>query len=66
VLIAGKLAGVTTVPELIAAAKAKPGTLKFGSTGPGTGSHLGVVKFNLSAGINAVDVPPRPTDAIAA
>lgn len=27
--------------------------------------HLGVVKFNLSAGINAVDVPPRPTDAIA-
>ena len=65
VLIAGKLAGVTTVPELIAAAKAKPGTLKFGSTGPGTGSHLGVVKFNLSAGINAVDVPARPTDAIA-
>jgi tripartite-type tricarboxylate transporter receptor subunit TctC len=65
VLIAGKLAGVTTVGELIAAAKANPGKLKFGSTGPGTGSHLGVVKFNLSAGISAVDVPPRPTDAIA-
>jgi tripartite-type tricarboxylate transporter receptor subunit TctC len=65
VLIAGKLAGITTVGELIAAAKAKPGKLKFGSTGPGTGTHLGVVKFNLSAGINAVDVPPQPTDAIA-
>ena len=65
VLIAGKQAGVTTVGELIAAAKAKPGKLKFGSTGPGTGTHLGVIKFNLSAGIDAVDVPPQPTDAIA-
>ena len=65
VLIASKLAGITTVGELIAAAKAKPGKLKFGSTGPGTGTHLGVVKFNLSAGINAVDVPPKPADAIA-
>jgi len=65
VLIAGKAAGVTTIAELIAAAKATPGELKFGSTGPGTGSHLGVVKFNLSAGIEAADVPPQPTDAIA-
>ena len=65
VLIAGKSAGFTTVGQLIAAAKAKPGKLKFGSTGPGTGTHLGVVKFNLSAGIKAVDVPPQPTDAIA-
>lgn len=65
VLVTGKLAGVKSVGELIAAAKAKPGTLKFGSTGPGTGTHLGVVKFNLGAGINAVDVPPQPTDAIA-
>ena len=65
VLIAGKLAGITTVGELIAAAKGKRGKLKFGSTGPGTGTHLGVVKFNLSAGISAVDVPPQPTDAIA-
>ena len=63
-LLSGKAARVTTVAELIAAAKAVPGKLKFGSTGRGTGSHLGVVKFNLSAGIEAVDVPPRPTDAI--
>src|SRR5580704_7184280 len=65
VLIAGKAAGVTTVAGLIAAAKATPGKFKFGSTGPGTGSHLGVVRFNLSAGIEAVDVPPQRTDAIA-
>jgi len=54
VLVAGKRAGVATVGELIAAAKAKPGELRFGSTGPGTGTHLGIVKFNLSAGIKAV------------
>src|SRR5712671_7515337 len=33
VLVVGKPAGVTTVGELIAAAKAKPAKLKFGSTG---------------------------------
>jgi tripartite-type tricarboxylate transporter receptor subunit TctC len=65
VLIVGKLAGITTVGELIATAKANPGKLKFGSTGRGTGTHLGIVKFNLSAGINSVDVPPQATDAIA-
>jgi tripartite-type tricarboxylate transporter receptor subunit TctC len=64
-LVAGNLAGITTVRELIAAAKSKPGELKFGSTGTGTGTHLGIVKFNLAAGIKVVDVPPRPTDAIA-
>ncbi len=65
VLVAGKPARITTVRELIAAAKLKPGELKFGSTGPGTGTHLGIVKFNFEAGIKAVDVPPQPTDAIA-
>jgi tripartite-type tricarboxylate transporter receptor subunit TctC len=65
VLVASKSAGVTTVGELIAAAKAKPNELKFASTGAGSGTHLGIVKFNLHAGITAVDVPPRPTDAIA-
>ena len=64
VLVAGKPAGVTSVRALIAAAKAKPGALKFGSTGAGTGTHLGIVTFNLDAGIRAVDVPPQPTDAI--
>ena len=43
VLIAGKAAGITRVGELIAAAKSKPGQLKFGSRGVGTGTHLGAV-----------------------
>ena len=65
VLIAGKAAGITTVGELIAAAKSKPGQLKFGSRGVGTGTHLGAEKFNLAAGIKTVHVPAGRNDAIA-
>jgi tripartite-type tricarboxylate transporter receptor subunit TctC len=65
VLVASKLVGITTVGELVAAAKAKPAELKFGSTGLGTGTHLGVEKFNLEAGIKAIHVPARQGDAIA-
>jgi tripartite-type tricarboxylate transporter receptor subunit TctC len=65
VLVASNLAGITTVGELVAAAKAKPGVLKFGSTGLGTGTHLGVLKLNIEAGIQAVHVPAREGDAIA-
>lgn len=65
VIVASKLAGIGSVRELVAAAKAKPGELKFGSTGMGTASHLGLEEFNLAAGINAVHVPAGPGEAIA-
>jgi tripartite-type tricarboxylate transporter receptor subunit TctC len=65
VLVTGKLTGITLVGELVAAARAKSGQLKFGSTGMGTGSHLGVEKFNLAAGIKAVHVPAPPGEGIA-
>jgi tripartite-type tricarboxylate transporter receptor subunit TctC len=65
VLVAGKSSRITSVGELIAAAKAKPGELKFGSTGVGTGTHLGIEKFNLEAGIRAAHLPAQPGDAIA-
>ena len=65
VLVAGETTGLATVGALIAAARAKPGQLRFGSTGVGTGTHLGIEKFNLAAGINATHVPARGSDAIA-
>jgi tripartite-type tricarboxylate transporter receptor subunit TctC len=65
VIVASKLAGIASVRELVAAAKAKPGELKFGSSGMGTGSHLGLEEFNLAAGIKAVHVPAGPGEAIA-
>ena len=57
VLVAGTSSGITSVRDLIAAAKRKPGELKFGSAGIGTGTHFGAEKFNLEAGIMAVHVP---------
>ena len=65
VLVTSKATGIETIGELIAAAKAKPGELKFASTGVGTGSHLGVEKFNLEAGIKAVHAPAKAGEAIA-
>ena len=41
VLVACTSSGITSVRDLIAAAKAKPGELKFGSAGIGTGTHWG-------------------------
>jgi len=63
VLVAGKATGVATVGGLVAAAKAKPGDLRFGSTGVGTGTHVGVEKFNQVAGIRARHVPPSPNES---
>jgi len=65
VLVASKHGGMSSVSELIAQAKARPGELRFGSTGIGTGTHLCAIKFNLEAGIKAVDVPPRAGDVLA-
>ena len=61
VLVAGKSSGITTIGELIAAAKAKPGKLKFGSAGLGTATHLGAEKFNLEAVIEAIHLPGDTT-----
>jgi tripartite-type tricarboxylate transporter receptor subunit TctC len=57
VLVAGTSSGIASLRDLIAAAKAKPGELKFGSAGIGTGTHLGAEKFNLESGIKGVHVP---------
>jgi len=57
VLVVGPTAGVRSIPELIAAAKAKPGQLTFGSAGVGSGTHFAAEKFKYAAGINVVHVP---------
>lgn len=57
VLLVGTSAGVKTVSDLIAAAKAKPGQLKFGSAGTGSGTHMVAEKFRLAAGADVVHVP---------
>jgi tripartite-type tricarboxylate transporter receptor subunit TctC len=46
-----------TLKELIALARAKPGTLNFGSSGSGTFSHLAAELFRQMAKIDMVHVP---------
>ncbi len=53
--------GVKSVQELIALAKAKPGTLNYGSAGVGTANQLNAERFRVGAGIDAVHVPFKGT-----
>ena len=48
---------VHKVADLVAIAKAKPGQIAFGSSGPGGGSHLGGELFNLLAKVKLLHVP---------
>jgi tripartite-type tricarboxylate transporter receptor subunit TctC len=48
-----------TVQDLIADAKAKPGSMSFGSVGVGSAVHISAEKFRLAAGIEATHVPYR-------
>jgi tripartite-type tricarboxylate transporter receptor subunit TctC len=59
VIVLGKGVEVKTIPDLIALAKAKPGSLNYGSAGVGSSSHLAGALFASKAGINVVHVPFR-------
>ena len=50
---------VGSVAELIAYAKANPGKINYGSSGPGGISHLAAELFRSAAGIDIVHVPYR-------
>jgi tripartite-type tricarboxylate transporter receptor subunit TctC len=65
-LIGAPNRGYATVAALVAAAKAKPGELKFASVGIGSASHLAGERFRLAAGLNVKHVAyPGPADALA-
>ena len=59
VLVASKASGFKTVADLVAAAKAKPGTLTFASAGIGSSSHMAAERFRLAAKIDVRHVPFR-------
>ena len=50
---------VTTVPELIAYAKANPGRINMASAGNGSSLHLAGELFKLMAGVDLLHVPYR-------
>ena len=70
VLVVNSALPVKSVAELIALARAKPGTLTYGSAGNGSSSHLSGALFERLAGVDMVHVPykgsaPLVTDVLA-
>jgi tripartite-type tricarboxylate transporter receptor subunit TctC len=63
VLVLNKSVPANNLRELIALAKAKPGTLNCGSAGNGTPPHLGCEMFNKMAGVQTVHVPFRESNS---
>jgi tripartite-type tricarboxylate transporter receptor subunit TctC len=57
VLVVSRTSGFKTIADFVAAAKAKPGALNFGSAGVGTATHLSAMRFLSSTGVQAVHVP---------
>jgi tripartite-type tricarboxylate transporter receptor subunit TctC len=57
VLVATPSLPVSSVRELVALAKAKPGQLNYGSGGNATSNHLAGELFRILAGINVVHIP---------
>ncbi|QJR11217.1 hypothetical protein DSM104443_02290 [Usitatibacter rugosus] len=57
VLVVNPAVPVKTVQELIAAAKAKPGSLTFASSGSGSSTHLTGELFKAMAGVDVLHVP---------
>src|SRR5258708_9178013 len=75
VLMIGSSANVMIVPvsrpwknvqEFIADAKAKPGSISFGSVGTGSAVHISPEKFRLAAGIHAPHLPYRTASELLA
>ena len=70
VMTASSKLGANTLPEFLAAAKARPGALNYGSSGIGAAAHLTMEYLKKRTGIDIVHVPycgtaPALTDLMA-
>jgi tripartite-type tricarboxylate transporter receptor subunit TctC len=57
VLAVNPAKGWKTAQDLVAAAKAHPGSLNYGSAGVGTATHVSAERFRVSAGFEATHIP---------
>ena len=57
VLVISPSKNIKTLKDLLATAKAKPGTLNYASAGQGSATHLNAEKFKLAANIQATNIP---------
>lgn len=63
-LVVAPTRGIKSVQELVAAAKAKPGALTYGSAGVGTANQLNAERFRIGAGIDTLHVPFKGTPEV--
>ncbi len=61
VLVIAPSRNLRSLKELVAAAKAKPGTLTYASAGAGSATQLNAERFRLGAGFEGVHVPFKGT-----
>ena len=59
VLIINPKLPINNLAEFIAYAKKNPGKISYGSSGPGTLTHLGMEQLKMASGIDMVHVPYR-------
>ena len=57
VLVVNPSRGWKTVQDLVAAAKANPGSINYGSAGVGSATHVSAERFRISAGFEATHIP---------
>jgi tripartite-type tricarboxylate transporter receptor subunit TctC len=61
VLVVNPAKGWKTQADLVAAAKAKPGTFNYASAGVGSATHMNAEIFRMQTGIDALHVPYKGT-----
>ncbi|MFZ5566984.1 MAG: tripartite tricarboxylate transporter substrate binding protein [Pseudomonadota bacterium] len=59
VLVVGQNSKVNNIAELVAAAKAAPGKMNYGSAGPGSTFHMSAELFKAVADVNILHIPYR-------
>ncbi len=57
VLVVNPSRGWKTAQDLVAAAKANPGSINYGSAGVGSATHVSAERFRVSAGFEATHIP---------
>ncbi len=61
VLVIAPSKGIRSVKDLIASAKAKPGSLTYASAGAGSATQLNAERFRMGAGLEGTHVPFKGT-----
>lgn len=61
VVVTSPSKGYKSMKDIVAAGKARPGALNYGSAGAGSATHMNAEKFRAVAGYDAVHVPYKGT-----